>query len=81
MGRVWYLEALACLKMGEKERVYESVKKVCLMGKKHDWFWYERYHPLHVWDVYPAGPKGYCEYAAILARIVLGNPELFSNNA
>jgi len=35
---------------------------------------------LHVWDVYPAGPKGYCEYAAILARIVLGNPELFSNN-
>jgi len=80
MGRVWYLEALACLKMGENERVYESVKKVCLMGKKHDWFWYERYHPLHVWDVYPAGPKGYCEYAAILARIVLGNPELFSNN-
>jgi len=77
MGRVWYLEALACLKMGDRDRVRESVRKVCLMGKRHDWLWYERYHPLQVWDVFPAGPKGYCEYAAILTRIVLGNPELF----
>lgn len=77
IGRIWYLEALACLKMGEKDRVCESVRKVCLMGKKHDWLWYERYHPLQVWDVFPAGPKGYCEYAAILVRTVLGNPKLF----
>jgi len=77
MGRVWYLDTLACIKMGEKERVRESVLKVCLMGKKHDWFWYERYHPLQVWDVFPAGPKGYCEYAAILVRVVLSNPEIF----
>ena len=77
MGRVWYLEAMACLKMREEDRLRESVRKVCLMGKRYDWFWYERYHPLQVWDVYAAGPKGYCEYAAILTRIVLGNPELF----
>lgn len=77
MGRVWYLNALACLKMGENEKVCESVHKVCLMGKRYDWLWYERYHPLQVWDVYPSGPKGYCEYAAILARIVLSNLDLF----
>jgi hypothetical protein len=77
MGRVWYLEALACLKMGAKDRVRESVCKVCQMGKRHDWLWYERYHPLQTWDVNPSVPKGYCEYAAILTRIVLNNPELF----
>lgn len=77
MGRVWYLEVLACLKMGEKDRARDSVRKVCLMGKRHNWFWHERYHPLQVWDVFPAGPCGYCEYAAILVRIVLANPELF----
>lgn len=77
MGRAWYLEALACLKMGMEDRIRDSVHKVCQMGKRHDWLWYERYHPLEVWDVNPAGPKGYCEYAAILLRIVLGNPELF----
>jgi len=77
MGRVWYLEALACLKRGETDRLRESVRKVCRMGERHDWLWYERYHPLQVWDVYPAGPQGYCEYAAVLVRIVLGNPEVF----
>jgi hypothetical protein len=77
MGRVWYLEALACLKMGDQERLRESVRKVCSMGKQHGWYWHERYHPLQVWDVYPAGPRGYCEYAAILVRIVLGNPKIF----
>ncbi len=77
MGRVWYLEALACLKMGAHDRVRESVRMVCRMGERHDGFWHERYHPLQVCDVYPAGPRGYCEYAAILVRIVLGNPALF----
>ncbi|MFH1742844.1 MAG: hypothetical protein ABIH23_27895, partial [bacterium] len=77
MGRVWYVEAMACLKMGEIDRLRDSVRKVCLMGQRHDWLWYERYHPLQVWDVFPAGPHGYCEYAAVLTRIVLGNLELF----
>ena len=78
MGRVWYLEALACLRMGAIERLRESVRKVALMGQRHEWLWYERYHPLQVWDVFPAGPHGYCEYAAILVRIVLGNPDVFA---
>jgi len=77
MGRVWHLEALACLKMGERDRVRESVRKVCAMSKRHGGFWHERYHALQVKDVYAAGPRGYCEYAAILVRIVLGNPALF----
>ena len=77
MGRVWYLEALACLKMGELERVRESVRQVCLMGKRHGWLWHERYLPMQTKDVFPAGPRGYCEYAAILVRIVLGNPDVF----
>ena len=77
MGRVWYLEVLACLKMGEHDRVRESVRKVCLMGKRHGWFWYGRYHPLQIWDVFPVRPRGYFDYPSILLRIVLGNPELF----
>lgn len=78
MGRVWFLEALACHKMGADERLRASARLVCRMGLRHDGFWHERYHPLQVWDVYPAGPKGYCEYPAILVRVVLGNQELFS---
>jgi hypothetical protein len=78
MGRVWFLEAMACLKMGDHDRLRESVRKVCAMGKRHDWFWYERYHRLQVWDVFAAGPKGYCEYAAVLTRIILGNPSTFT---
>ena len=26
----------------------------------------------------PAGPKGYCEYAAIIVRVVLGNFQVFN---
>lgn len=77
MGRVWYLDAMASLKMGAHDRVVDSVLKVCEMGRRHDWYWHERYHPLQVRDVYAAGPRGYCEYAAILVRVVLGNIDLF----
>ena len=78
MGRVWYLEALACARMGATERLVESVAKVCRMGLRHGGFWYERYHPLQVWGVYAAGPRGYCEYAAILVRVVSSHAELFT---
>jgi hypothetical protein len=78
MGRVWYLETLACLKMGEIERLKESVRNVCKMGQKYDWYWYERYWPIiPKGEVYAGGPKGYCEYPAILVRTVLGNQEIF----
>lgn len=78
MGRVWFLEATACLRTGQHDRLRDSVRKVCRMGQRHRWYWYERYHPLQVWDVFPAGPRGYCEYPAILVRVVLGNPDVFS---
>jgi hypothetical protein len=34
MGRVWYLETLACRRMGDHRRLRESAIKVCEMGKK-----------------------------------------------
>jgi len=77
MGRVWYLEAMACIRMGNADRVVESVLKVCETGERHDWYWHERYHPLQNGQVYASGPRGYCEYAAVLVRIVLGNMALF----
>jgi hypothetical protein len=44
MGRVWYLEACACVRMKDFDRLRESTRLVCAMGEKSDWFWFERYH-------------------------------------
>jgi hypothetical protein len=81
MGRVWFLEATACLRMKEYGRLVDSVRKVCRAGLATGGFWYERYHPRADGTIIPRGPKGYCEYPAILTRIVLGNPGLFSSTA
>jgi hypothetical protein len=78
MGRVWYLEAFACARMKDWDRLRESTRLVCAMGEKHGWKWYERYHMQDDGTVKPAGPGGYCEYAAILVRVVLGNLECFT---
>jgi hypothetical protein len=78
MGRVWFLEATACVRMKEWDRLRESARLVAKMGEKYDWMWFERYHAQADGTVKPAGPKGYCEYAAILTRVVLGNPNVFS---
>lgn len=77
MGRVWYLEALACVQMRDDRRLRESAIKVCEAGKKTDWFWYERYHAAEGNTVKPAGQFRYCEYPAVLVRVVLGNPKVF----
>lgn len=77
MGRVWYLETLACLRMKDFERLRQSVVKVCQMGQKENGHWYERYHPGEDDTVKPGGVYGYCEYPAILVRTVLGNPSIF----
>ncbi len=77
MGRVWYLEALSCERVGAWDRLRESVRLVCASGKAHDWKWYERYHAKADGQVETKGPGGYCEYAAILVRVVLGHPESF----
>jgi len=76
MGRVWHLEATACKRMRATDRLVESVRKVCRAGKA-DGHWRERYHPLPDGTVKPAGAQKYCEYAAILTRVVLGNREIF----
>ncbi|MFA5183756.1 MAG: hypothetical protein WC405_20800, partial [Syntrophales bacterium] len=77
-GRVWYLETLACLAMGATERLKESVRKVCQMGQRYGWCWFDRYQPLQTWDVQAGTARSYCEYPAILVRTVLGHPELFT---
>ena len=59
------------------DRLRDSVRLVCRAGEQSGWHWYERYHATPDGKVKPAGPKGYCEYAAILVRVVIGNLEAF----
>jgi hypothetical protein len=75
MGRVWYLEAMACRRMRAQERLVETARKVCEMAS--DGYWRERYHPNADGSVTPGGAQKYCEYAAVLVRVVLGNPAAF----
>ncbi len=76
MGRVWYLEAAACRRMKEHTRLIESVRKVCRAAQGVG-YWRERYHLKPDGSVTPDGSQKYCEYPAVLARVVLGNRELF----
>jgi len=76
MGRVWYLEALACRRMKARTRLVDSVRKVCRAAKA-DGYWRERYHLKPDGSVSPDGSLKYCEYAAVLARVVLGNQDIF----
>jgi hypothetical protein len=78
MGRAWYLEAMACLRMKEHGRLVDSVRKVC-QAAKADGYWRERYHPQPDGTVTPAGAEKYCEYAAVLVRVVFGNPKIFQS--
>ena len=77
MGRVWYLEATACERKKDHARLVESVRKVCKAGLKDGGYWRERYHPRPDGSVSPAAAGKYCEYAAIVVRVVLGNREVF----
>ena len=75
MGRVWYLEALACQRMKARARLVDSVRKVCRAAQGG--YWRERYHLKPDGTVSPDGSQKYCEYAAVLARVVFGNREIF----
>jgi hypothetical protein len=75
MGRAWYLEAMACKRMKAHDRLIQSVQKVCNANK--DGFWRERYHPQKDGTVTADGAAKYCEYPAVLTRVVLGMPEVF----
>lgn len=79
MGRVWFLEAQACLRRGEQARLREAVVKICRAGLDNGGFWHERYHPLQSRKVGTTGPRGYCEYPSVLVRIVLGHPAVFGD--
>ena len=76
MGRAYYLEALACIKMHDKSRLLDCTRLVCKAAENG--YWRERYHPQKDGTVKPAGAAKYCEYPAVLTRIVLGNESLFS---
>ena len=76
MGRAWYVEAVACVRMHAYDRLIESARLVCRAST--DGYWRERYHPRPDGTVAPAGAQKYCEYAAVLVRVVLGNKEVFS---
>jgi hypothetical protein len=76
MGRVWYLETLALRRLKARDRLVESVRNVCQAGLPEG-FWRERYHPKPDGTVSADGSRKYCEYAAVLVRVVLGNRDLF----
>jgi len=77
MGRVWYLEAMACQRMKARDRLVDSVRKVCHAAKA-DGYWRERYHLKPDGTVSPDGSQKYCEYPAVLARVVFSNREIFT---
>ncbi len=76
MGRVWYLKALACRRMKARARLVDSVLKVC-RAAKGDGYWRERYHLKPDGSVSPDGSQKYCEYPAVLVRVVSANREIF----
>jgi hypothetical protein len=76
MGRVWYLEAMACRRMKARARLVDSARKVC-RAAHGEGYWRERYHLKSDGTVSPDGSQKYCEYAAVLARVVFDNREIF----
>jgi hypothetical protein len=78
MGRVWYLEALACIRMKAHARLIDATRRVCVAAKA-DGFWRERYQPQRDGTTLPARSAKYCEYPAVLLRVVLGSLDVFAN--
>jgi hypothetical protein len=76
MGRVWYLEAMACQRMKAQARLVDSARKVC-HAAQGEGYWRERYHLKSDGTLSPDGSQKYCENAAVLARVVFKNREIF----
>lgn len=70
MGRAWFLECQARHRMGDREGILQSLRRVADRGRAEGWSWRERYYAASV----AAGSHGridhYCEYPANLIRIV-----------
>jgi len=71
MGRVWYLEAWARSRMGDRDGIIDSLRRVARRGKDHDWCWMERYYSPRTGPL-AAAPVDirYVEYPANFIRIV-----------
>jgi hypothetical protein len=76
MGRVGYLEAMACRRMKARARLVDSLLKVCRVAKA-DGYWRERYHLKPDGSVSADDSQKYCEYAAVPVRVVSDNRGAF----
>jgi len=70
MGRVWYLESWARSRFHDGEGLLDGLRRVAEEGRKHGYFWRERYYPSSTNSTVPAGAEKYCEYPANFIRIV-----------
>ena len=70
MGRVWYLECWARSRLGDREGILRSMRRVAEVGKANDWSWWERYYSEKTGDLGKYHYNHYCEYPANLIRIV-----------
>jgi hypothetical protein len=70
MGRVWYLESWARSRFRDADGLLDGLRRVAEEGRKHGFFWRERYYPSSTNSTVPAGAEKYCEYPANFIRIV-----------
>ncbi len=70
MGRVWFLESWARSRFHDAAGLLDGLHRVADEGRKHDYFWRERYYPSSTSSTVPAGAEKYCEYPANFIRIV-----------
>lgn len=69
MGRVWYLECWARSRMGDREGILRSMRRVAAIGRANGWSWWERYYSERTGDLGQYHFNHYCEYPANLIRI------------
>lgn len=70
MGRVWFLESWARWRMGDRDGLIESLRRVARKGRERNWSWWERYYSERTGDVADYHFDRYCEYPACFIRIV-----------
>jgi len=70
MGRVWYLECWARARMGDRDGILRSLRRVAEVGRANNWAWWERYYSEKTGDLAKYHFNRYCEYPANLIRIV-----------
>ncbi len=70
MGRVWYVESWARSQLHDAEGLLDGLCRVAEEGRRHGYFWRERYYPSSNDSTVPAGAEKYCEYPANFIRIV-----------